>query len=234
MRITSGGIIAAGDGSRFKKSGIIAHKPLICVNGFPLIGHTLKNFESCGIKKIVIIFNEMESECVQWVKENFPRLEVRFIVKSTKSSYESFMLVGKALCPGRHLMTTVDSFCELKEFKKMTNQFDPKDPSLYLGVTNFVQDEKPLWVGMDKKNNHITQLGLSRGDAVTCGFYNVPHEIFALTPENEIESLRFYLKWLLEKHVPIHGISLGQVIDIDDPQDLQSAELMLKKEKSCL
>ncbi|OGR50745.1 MAG: hypothetical protein A3I11_03385 [Elusimicrobia bacterium RIFCSPLOWO2_02_FULL_39_32] len=232
MSISSGGIIAAGDGSRFKKSGISIHKPLICVNGFPLIGHTLKNFESCGIKKIVIIFNETESECVQWVKENFPRLEVRFIVKSTNSSYESFFLVGKALGVGRHLITTVDSFCELKEFKKMADDFESEDSSLYLGVTDFVQDEKPLWVSMNQKNNRITQLGLAQGDAVTCGFYNFSHHIFSLKPEKEMKSLRFYLKWLLEEQVPTYGIPLGQVIDIDDLEDLKSAEAMFKKGES--
>ncbi|MBI2118256.1 MAG: NTP transferase domain-containing protein [Elusimicrobia bacterium] len=232
MSISSGGILAAGDGSRFKRSGITIHKPLICVNGFPLIGHTLKNFESCGIKKIVIIFNETESECVQWVKENFPRLEVRFIVKSTNSSYESFLLVGKALGIGRHLITTVDSFCELKEFEKIADDFEAEDSSLYLGVTNFVQDEKPLWVSMNQKSNRITQLGLAQGDAVTCGFYNISDHIFNLKPEKEMASLRFYLKWLLERQIPMVGVSLGQVIDIDDLEDLKSAEAMFKKGES--
>jgi len=92
--LVSAGIIAAGEGSRFKKSGIHVHKPLIPVAGFPLIGHTLRNLEALGVGRVVVIFNETESDCAAWVGENFPSIQFEFIVKSTKSSFESFRRVG--------------------------------------------------------------------------------------------------------------------------------------------
>ena len=223
----SAGIIAAGDGSRFKMSGIKIHKPMIPVSGFPLIGHTLKNLERAGFKRVVIIFNESEIECVGWVQNHFKGLEFEFIVKSTQSSFESFFLVGKKLGKGRHLITTVDSICSSRDLLKMA-QF-PLQPNhnLYLGVTEWVDDEKPLWVQMEEKTNRITALGISSGKSATAGFYNVPDEIFSLKVDQKFSSLRVFLKWLVEKGVPVYGVLLSKVVDVDSPRDVQSAEEML-------
>ena len=225
--IKSAGIIAAGEGSRFKKSGIFMHKPLIPVAGFPLIGHTLKNLESLGIQNVVIIFNESETECVQWVRKNFPRLELQFIVKSTRSSYESFWLVGEKLGPGRHLISTVDAFCRSEDLKKMFASPDPQ--SIVLGVTAFVDDEKPLWVQMEKKTQRITGLGAQSGKYATAGLYSVPDRIFQKKPDIEIASLRWYLKWLLENGTPFYGAILSKVVDVDVPKDVKEAEKLLKR-----
>lgn len=222
------GIIAAGEGSRFKKAGIMVHKPLIPINGFPLIGHTLRNFEKVGIKKAVVIFNEDERECVRWVKSNFPRLLFQFIVKSTKSSYESFQLVGKKCGLGRHLITTVDSICAPEDLRKMVQVRGNSGNRLYLGVTSYVDDEKPLWVQMNRKTCRITALGTESGRYATAGFYQVPHTIFNVKPKIEISSLREYLKWLLLEKVKMAGVVLSDVVDVDRPQDIRYAEKMLR------
>lgn len=224
--IQSAGVIAAGEGIRFKKVGIQTHKPLIPVAGFPLIGHTLNYFKMLGIRRVVIIFNELEMECVEWVRKNFSTLTLEFIVKSTKSSFESFWMVGQKLGSGRHLISTVDSFCAPEELGKIARENGTEN--IFLGVTSFVDDEKPLWVNMDEKTGRITELGGKSGSCATCGFYNVRGELFNQKPQTEIASLRYYLKWLIEQGVPAYGISLSNVVDIDSPKDVEVAEKMLK------
>lgn len=221
------GIIAAGDGSRFKKSGVFMHKPLIPVAGLPLIGHALKNMESLGVQKVVIIFNESETDCVRWVEQNFPRLEFQFIVKSTRSSYESFCLVGEKLGPGRHLISTVDAFCLVKDLKKMWMDIDPE--SVILGVTSFVDDEKPLWVQIEKKTGRIRDLGGPSGQYATAGLYYVPDGIFKKHPDAPMASLRWYLKWLLEEGIPFYGARLTKVVDVDMPKDVKEAEKLYQR-----
>jgi NDP-sugar pyrophosphorylase family protein len=227
---TSAGIIAAGEGSRFKKSGVLIHKPLIPVAGFPLIGYTLKNFEFLGIQKVAVIFNESGRDCADWVKENFPRLRFEIIVKSTKSSFESFWLVGERLGAGRHLISTVDAFCDSQELKNL--MVDEKTPGIVLGVTSVVDDEKPLWVRMDEKTKLIRALGVPSGRFATAGVYNVPSEIFLQKPEIEISSLRKFLKWLVEKGTPARGVILSRVVDVDMPKDIAAAEKLLKSNRS--
>lgn len=225
--IESAGIIAAGEGSRFRQAGITTPKPLIPVAGFPLIGHTLRRYEGAGIRRIVIIFNETEADCVAWVKAHFPRLMLQIIVKSTASSFESFWRVGQALGPGRHLLSTVDSICSDAEIRKMA--VEGKDErEIRLGVTTFVHDEKPLWVQMDEATHKISALSVPSGKYATAGFYNVPGAIFNEKPEVPIASLRVFLKWLAEQGYPVSGVPLTDVVDVDTPEDLALAEKLLK------
>ncbi|MBI2915275.1 MAG: hypothetical protein HYY07_00275, partial [Elusimicrobia bacterium] len=180
------------------------------------------------IQRVVIIFNESENECVDWARQNFKRLQLEFIVKSTRSSYESFVLVGKKCGEGRHLMMTSDSICEAEEFRKMVSCGKEGSQDIYLGVTQTVFDEKPLWVTMEPKSNQITRLSGESGNCVTAGFYNVPSEIFSLTPETEIASLRFFLSWLKEKNFSMVAVPMQNVFDVDDPNDIEMAEKILK------
>jgi len=226
----SAGIIAAGEGSRFKKSGIQTHKPMLPVAGFPLIGHALRNLEAAGILKAAIIFNEQEADCADWARRNFPGLELNILIKSTPSSFESFWLVGRLLGPGRHLITTVDAFCLPHETRKMVDQV-PQD-GIALGVTSFVDDEKPLWVAMDEKTGKISEVGASTGKFATAGFYNVPGSIFEKRPDDDMASLRFFLKWLVSNGTPARGIVLNDVLDVDVPKDLEAAERLLKGSKT--
>ena len=229
MSVLSAGIIAAGEGSRFRERGIATHKPMLEVAGYPLIGHALKNLEAAGIRKAAIIFNERETGCADWVRAHFPGLDLEILIKSTASSFESFWLVGRLLGTGRHLLTTVDAFCLPHETRKMAAQ--PPEEGMALGVTSFVDDEKPLWVKMDEKSGKISEIGAALGKYATAGFYNVPGSIFEKRPDEDIASLRFFLKWLVQKGTPAYGVVLSDVIDVDVPKDLEAAERLLEGAK---
>ena len=99
----SAGIIAAGEGSRLKMGGIAVNKPLVPIAGTPLIGHTLLQFVEIGVERVAIIFNESQDDCVDWVRTHFSSLELEILVKSTRSSFESFWRIGRALGPWKAL-----------------------------------------------------------------------------------------------------------------------------------
>ena len=98
--IGSAGIIAAGEGRRLKMDGLAFSKPLIPIAGTPLIGHTLQQLLEIGVERVAIIFNETQQECADWVRAHFPSLDLEILVKTTRSSFESFWRVGRALGPG--------------------------------------------------------------------------------------------------------------------------------------
>ena len=89
--IVSGAVIAAGEGSRLKQLGVA--KPMVKVAGVPLIEHVLGNFEAAGIVSVAVIFNETERDCEAFVRERFGKLVSRILVKTTRSSLESFRAV---------------------------------------------------------------------------------------------------------------------------------------------
>jgi NDP-sugar pyrophosphorylase family protein len=143
--ILSGGVIAAGEGSRLKSLGVA--KPMVPVAGEPLIVHVLRNFEAAGIASAAVIVNEAGQDAAALVRERFGRLVPTIVVKSTHSSLESFREILAAAPPGRLLVSTVDAFCPREEFVRFVRRAEEKpNGATVLAVTGYVHDEKPLWV----------------------------------------------------------------------------------------
>jgi len=227
--ITKGGIIAAGAGSRLRQDGWREPKPLVRVGGVPLIERVIRNFLAAGIESIVIIFNEDERDCEQWVLSNFPNLDLEIIVKTTASSLESFREVGARLGSGRALISTVDVWCpeeEVTTFIRAAERFAPD--TTVLAVTSLVADESPLWVTMDG-SGRVTDLGRTQGDAVTAGMYVVPERVRRLGMPNGLGRLRDYLTWLVRQGELMYAVRLGEVVDVDRAEDVALAERMMRR-----
>lgn len=178
----TGGIIAAGEGSRLKRDGLRIPKSMVPVADIPLIERVVSNFVKAGITQLQIIFNEDDRECATFVRKRFPNLDIQCIVKTTRSSYESFWEVGRRSGPGRILMSTVDWICPEPAFHRFVDQaISCRQASVVLAVTPFVADEKPLWVTLDP-SGRVTAIGGASGDVVTAGLYLVSGAIFAQAP----------------------------------------------------
>jgi NDP-sugar pyrophosphorylase family protein len=227
--ITSAGIIAAGEGRRLKMDGLTFSKPLIPIAGTPLIGHTLRQFLEIGVEHVAIIFNETQQECADWVRAHFAALELKILVKTTRSSFESFWRVGRALGPGRHLICTVDSICSPQDWQTMFASPADSDREVLLAVTSFVHDEKPLWVATKPESLEIVNLGASGGKFATAGIYGVTAAIFEREWEDGIPSLRAFLGQLLREGFPFRAVPLGDVIDVDTVEDINLAERFLSR-----
>lgn len=227
--ILRGGILAAGAGSRLRDAGWTVPKPMVPVAGAPLIEGVIRNFIAAGVPSLTIILNEEERDCVEWVRARFPDLDLRFIVKTTRSSLESFLEVTTAIATGRALISTVDAWCpepDFVEFVAAARRF-PYD-AVVLGVTPFVADERPLWVSLDA-TGRVTRLGGSAGELVTAGLYLVPARIAILSPPPGLGSLRDFLAWLVQQGGPVFGAVIKTVVDVDRADDVALAEAMAQR-----
>lgn len=224
--ITAGGVIAAGKGSRLKGLGV--PKPMVEVAGTPLIDHVLGNFEAAGIAEAAVIFNSSEEGCAAYVKERFGKLVSKVIVKTTRSSLESFREILGAAPRGRLLVSTVDAFCPREDFLRFV-RLAAKTPSdaTVLGVTSFVEDEKPLWVTTTRKGR-VTVVGGSSGDAVTAGIYVVPERVRRMQIPSSLPRLRDFLAWLCKSGDPMQALSISKVVDVDRAEDLETAEALAR------
>lgn len=224
--ITRGGIIAAGKGSRLQAKGKSIIKPMVPVNGKPLIEHTVLRFASAGIKDLVIIFNEDNIECARYVEKTFPKLNFDFIIKTTRSSFESFFEVGNRLGWGQYLISTVDSICSTKEFVDFKEKSEQHfTDGTVLAVTPFVDDEKPLWVDVDQ-DYKIIKLGESSGKFVTAGMYVVNDRLFAsYLSFDKFKSLRQFLKTIVDRRELVYAYPFSKVIDVDRFEDIKKAEM---------
>src|SRR5262249_24825533 len=173
----AGGIIAAGEGSRLREGGFVMPKPMMPIAGVPLIGTRIRTLQAAPVGPLAMIVNDQERACVEWVRSRFPELDIAFIVKTTRSSLESFGEVIRRHPGGQMLVTTVDAWCAESDFVRFVEagRRRPRDATV-LAVTPLIADEKPLRVVMTA-DGRIREIGGAAGDLVTAGMYLVPESV---------------------------------------------------------
>jgi NDP-sugar pyrophosphorylase family protein len=225
--IVQGGIIAAGLGSRLRAEGYCVSKPMVQVAGRPLIEHALERFRAAGIRRLTIVINDEGDDCQRWLDGHREDLDLDLIVRTTPSSYASFQLVADRLDRAPSVITTIDSILPIEDFCAyvMAAASFPRD-AVVLGVTDYVDDENPLWATVDAADGRIRQLGREGGSHVTAGLYMLPAHRPA-KPSAGFPRLRDYLTWLVAENWPVYGFVLPRVFDIDRGRDIVAAESMV-------
>jgi len=222
----TGGIIAAGEGSRLRRAGFAMPKPMVPIAGVPLIESVIRNFRAARIASLAIIVNEQERTCVDWVRARFPDLDVEFIVKTTRSSLESFGEVIARYPGGRMLVSTVDAWCVETDFVHFVEAAARRPAeATVLAVTPLVADENPLRVSMTA-DGRVTDVGGDVGDLVTAGMYLVPERVRTLRAPAGLGRLREFLAWLARSGAPVYGEVIERVVDVDRAEDVALAETL--------
>lgn len=219
-----GGIIAAGKGTRLRADGYRVSKPMVPVAGRPLIDLALDRFRAVGIRRLTIVINDTSDDCRQWLRDHAGDFDVDLIVRTTPSSYASFKIVVDRLVRTPAVITTIDAIMPVNDFYTfIKSATDIGKNAIALGLTDYVDDENPLWATLDAADSRIRLLGGTRGTHVTAGLYWLsaprPPE-----PTVSFARLRDYLGWLVAEHQPIYGIALPRVFDIDRARDIAAAE----------
>jgi len=223
-----GAILAAGSGSRLREDGWTMPKPMVPVAGVPLIEHVIRNFVAAGVTSVVIIVNEEARDCARWVRQRFPGLDLRFLIRTTASSLESFQEIARHAVGRRTLVSTVDAWCPVEDFARFVEAACRcPEPATVLAVTPFVADERPLWVETDEAGR-VTRLGGDSGPFVTAGIYLVPERVRRMTVPPGLGRLREFLSWLVARGEAVYGMPVPTVIDVDRTSDVALAEALAR------
>ena len=231
-------VIAAGEGSRLTKEGNTTPKPLIEVNGERLVDRLLRIFEVHGASEVAIICNEQMTEVKHHllsVQHNY-RLPLRLVVKSTPSSMHSMWELRRWLDDGPFVLTTVDTIFREEEFDGFVQTFSgllkTGEADGLMGVTDYIDDEKPLYVSTDD-DLWITAFL----DQCDCPRY-VSGGIYALTPRslttlrdcvaNSEQRMRNFQRALLRDGLKLKAWPFSKVLDVDHVSDIQKAEAFLQ------
>lgn len=230
-------IIAAGEGSRLAAEGITAPKPLVEVNGERLIDRLIRIFIQNDAEEIVVICNDMTtlvaSHLVELQRDGLEGrpIPLRFVVKSTPSSMHSFFEISKYLSDGPFVMTTVDTIFREDEFADFVKSFRRSGVQTF-PVTDFIDDEKPLYVGTDEAMN-ITGFFDENRDCryISAGIYGLlPEAIDTLRGcmERGESRMRNFQRALIADGLKIKAFPLSKVLDIDHAGDILKAEQFLR------
>ena len=230
------GIIAAGEGIRFKESGISTPKPFLKVNDISLAERAFINASSNGFESINFIINEDNSSFRDMLEQYSDEYSIplNLVVKTTPSSFHSFYELGKFLDGSDFCLTTIDSIFSQTEFGNYITACENTISSGMLAVTDFVDDEKPLWVSINERDN-ITAFLDSRDKEtfVTGGIYyfkNGVYEYAEKALDLKIQRLRNFLRFLLKNNLQIDAFRFKKIIDVDRWHDIEIADKYLKEE----
>ena len=230
-------VIAAGEGSRLAAEGIESPKPLVKVGGEVLIDRLIRIFMDNDADEIVIICNDLTTLVARHlldIQQNGLKgrpIPLRFMVKSTPSSMHSFFELSPYLTDGPFCLTTVDTIFRPDEFKDYIAAFKTavkEGNDGLMGVTDYIDDEKPLYVDVDDDLN-ITGF-LDKSD--TCRF--ISGGIYGLTPKaittlngciDRGESrMRNFQRALISDGQKLKAYKFSKVLDIDHASDIKKAE----------
>ena len=146
-------IIAAGEGSRLAREGVKAPKPLIKLQGIPIIERLVMLFASQGASSINIIINEQQPDTLALLQKLQKRYPINIVVKDTPSSMHSLHALSHLLRGEKFCLTTVDTIFKEKEFTEYIKSFKNSADDALMAVTDYIDDEKPLYVDTDNALN---------------------------------------------------------------------------------
>lgn len=234
------GIIAAGDGSRLVQEGVSLPKPLVNIDGKPMIGRLVKIFEELGADRISIIVNEYMTEVADYLRnlnaQISPQLDL--VVKSTPSSMHSFYELGGLLKQhGRFILTTVDTIFRENDFRRYVEAFEnaPSKVDGMMAVTRYIDDEKPLYVQADKAMN-ITAFrdeSWPGAEYISGGIYGLDSraiEVLTKCLENGVSRMRNFQRALVAEGLNLKAFDMGKIIDVDHAEDIAKAERFIAED----
>lgn len=234
-------IIAAGEGSRLAAEGIAEPKPLVKVGGEALIDRLIRVFMDNDAEEIFVICNDqttLVSEHLEKIQKeglNGKQVPLKYIVKSTPSSMHSFYELSGFLGRGPFVLTTVDTIFREDDFRKYMEAYrfafeDGFDG--VMGVTDYIDDEKPLYVEVNE-NMNITAF-LDKSDEckyISGGIYGLNAPALQ-TLRNCIERgesrMRNFQRALIADEMLLKAYPFSKVLDIDHAEDIKKAEDFLK------
>lgn len=237
------GVIAAGDGLRLKEEGVREPKPLIRVLGKTLLERALTiaekyKFDSCNLIINDKFRNEIEKSKILL---SFKNITLNYIFKSTPSSLHSLHELKSFLSGDSFCLMTIDGIFAESEFAGFIESArDEKSADGLIAVTDFVDDEKPLWVsiGRDGRIQGFKSSQEEGSGYVTGGIYFFKRDIIEHTDtalSKNIFRLRNFLQYLIEEGKQLRAYTFGKVVDIDHKRDIAEAEkFLIQTEKNNL
>ena len=228
------GIIAAGEGSRLAREGADRSKPLLSLCGEPMIGRLIRIYLECGAESISVVINDFMPDVREYLEALKATLPVSFNlrIKSTPSSMHTFHELSRIMPPaGRFIATTVDTVFHEEDFRRYVDAFreSPGDVDGMMAVTDFIEDEKPLYVEVDSALD-ITGFRDEPYEGfryVSGGIYGLDDKAVRILDscmERGVERMRNFQRELIAGGLRLKAFPMGKIIDVDHVDDIARAQ----------
>ncbi len=239
-------ILAAGEGSRLAQEGVAAPKPLVRLHGEAMIDRLIRVFADCGAEELVVITNNLTTLTQRHLRGRMGEgLPLKLVVKTTSSSMHSFYELKPYLGRGKFCLTTVDTIFREQEFKDYIAAFQASDGDGLMAVTDFVDDESPLYVSTDAADNitgfhdSVADFGKSAAGSdgksvcryVSGGVYCLTDKSFATLDAciaGGKSRMRNFQRQLVADGLRLKAYPFSKILDVDHADDIRKAEEFLR------
>ena len=231
-------VIAAGEGSRLAQEGVTVPKPLVEVGGEALIDRLLRIFLAGGASSVSVVCRpdgQTENRLERWRRDGAP---VDYIVRTTPSSMHSMYELAPLLeGDGPFVLTTVDTVFREQEFLAYVAAFQRMvsegTADGLMGVTDYIDDERPLYVSTDNGLN--VRAFLDSDDSpryVSAGIYGLTSrslDTLRACVERGESRMRNFQRALLTDGLRLKAWPFSKVLDIDHISDIAKAQELLRE-----
>jgi len=230
-------VIAAGEGSRLVQEGETTPKPLVRLRGETLVTRLLHVFMDNGASSVSIIVNEEMTRVQTYLKDVQLPVPFHLHIQSTPSSMHSFYALSGYLRSDRFCLTTVDTIFREDEFRRYIDAFRADETTDGLmAVTDFVDDEKPLYVqtdadGMIQDFSDSPKAGCR---FVSGGIYCLKRkalDVLEAAMAEGMSRMRNYQRRLVAEGLKLKAYPFSKIIDVDHVDDILKAERFLYGQK---
>jgi NDP-sugar pyrophosphorylase family protein len=228
-------VIAAGEGSRLAQEGMTTPKPLVKIGGECMVDRLVRIFVAAGAKEVCVVCNPSSEAYIKSRQEAGAPL--RSIVRTTPSSMHSmYELMPMLEGDEPFVLTTVDTVFRESEFQDYVAAFEKMvaagEADGLMGVTTYIDDEKPLYVATDDDLNIRAFLDADENPRYVSG------GIYGLTPcalatlrrcvDRGESRMRNFQRALLTDGLQLKAFPFTKVIDVDHAGDIAKAETLLR------
>lgn len=226
-------IIAAGEGSRLRHEGIDVPKPLVRLGDTPLITRLIdimRRQPDC--ERVSVIISPAVRDYVAdagavpatWADAD------DVIVASTPGSMHSLHRLAPCLRQSdRFCLTTVDTVFRHEEFDAFTDTLRRADDADgYMGVTTYIDDEKPLYISADAEGWITGYFDTPLPDTpyVSGGIYALPSsslDVLDDCMEAGMVRMRDFQRALVASGMRLRAWPFSCIIDVDHADDITKA-----------
>ena len=222
-------IIAAGEGSRLAQEGVKSPKPLIALQGIPIIERLVMLFAAQGASSINIIINEQQPATLAKLQQLLQSYPINIVVKDTPSSMHSLHALSHLLRGGKFCLTTVDTIFKEHEFSDYIKAFETSAYDGMMAVTDYIDDEKPLYVETDGmlEITAFADKPTAESKYISGGIYGLDDkalDILDQCMDAGIERMRNFQRSLVAGGLKLKAYPFSKIIDIDHAEDIAKAE----------
>ncbi len=228
-------IIAAGEGSRLVQEGVALPKPLVELDGRPMIRRLIDIFLSCDAERISIIVNEHMTAVREYLESLRLPVPLNLVVKTTPSSMHSFYEVSRIFgrAEDKFILTTVDTIFREEDFRRYAKAFAAdSEADGRMAVTSFIDDEKPLYVDVDA-DGWITAFRDRPFEGVkyiSGGVYGLKGRAVRVLEDcmtRGVSRMRNYQRALLEAGLRLRADAFDKIVDVDHAGDIATARAFI-------